>query len=70
MRAPRALEANKAIASAAGDVPLSVDAELAGRLGCPPRRTLACVAVRLVLAEDSYLAREGLRRLLETHDPG
>jgi hypothetical protein len=30
---------------------------------------LACVAIRLVLAEDSYLAREGLRRLLETR-PG
>jgi DNA-binding NarL/FixJ family response regulator len=32
-----------------------------------PRETYACrVAIRLVLAEDSYLVREGIRRLLET----
>jgi DNA-binding NarL/FixJ family response regulator len=31
------------------------------------RPTYACrVAIRLVLAEDSYLVREGIRRLLET----
>jgi DNA-binding NarL/FixJ family response regulator len=32
------------------------------------RRITQCVSIRIVLAEDEYLVREGLRRLLETRE--
>src|SRR5262245_18491316 len=69
---PLSREGNRVEPGGAGPDSISIAARLLSRSCHPGRRRVVCcraMALRVVLAEDNLLVREGVRRLLEA-EPG